>query len=189
MEQQAQEFDKQPCLEGARVRLRPLDRADFDALYAVASDPQLWAQHPASDRYQEPVFRRLFDESVASGGALVVIDKATRRIIGSSRYNVPEPGAGRAEIGWSYLARAYWGGAYNAEVKALMLRHAFRFVDTVYFRVGESNARSRRAMEKIGGRLSERTETITLPNGAPALHVIYEISKEDFFSPANPLLK
>nr|WP_246744715.1 GNAT family N-acetyltransferase [Methylocystis sp. Sn-Cys] len=169
--------------------MRPLDRADFGALYAVASDQQLWAQHPASDRYQEPVFRKLFDESIASGGALVVIDKATGRIIGSSRYNVPEPGARRAEIGWSFLARAFWGGAYNAEVKALMLRHAFRFVDAVYFRVGESNARSRRAMEKIGGRLSERTEAITLPSGVPALHVIYEISKEDFFSPASPLLK
>jgi len=42
----------------------------------------------------------------------------------------------------------------------------------VYFRVGEANARSRRAMKKIGGRLSERTETILMPDGALVLHVV-----------------
>jgi RimJ/RimL family protein N-acetyltransferase len=180
MQTRNQTFDMQPNLEGDRVRLRPLARDDFGQLFAVASDPQLWAQHPASDRWQEPVFRRLFEDSIESGGAMVAIDKATRRIIGSSRYDAFDPAASRVEIGWSYLSRSHWGRDYNPDVKSLLLRHAFRFVDTVYFRVGETNARSRRAMEKIGGRLSERTETILLPDGAPVLHVVYEIARTDF---------
>jgi N-acetyltransferase len=173
-------FDKQPTLEGERVRLRPLDAKDFDSLYAVACDPALWALHPVRNRWQEPIFRELFEASLASGGAMAAIDKQAERIIGSSRYDVADLGSGRAEIGWSYLARSHWGGAWNREIKRLLLTHAFRYVDTVFFRVGETNLRSRRAMEKIGGKLSRETDVITLPDGRPVVHVIYEITKADF---------
>ena len=40
---------------------------------------------------------------------------------------------------------------FNRELKRLMLGHAFTLVDSVWFVVGASNWRSRRAMEKIGG--------------------------------------
>lgn len=175
-------FDKQPSLEGKIVRLRPLTVGDFDGLYAVASDPLLWTLHPASNRYQRPVFQKLFDESIASGGAMVVIDKASGSIIGSSRYNISNPASENVEIGWSYLARSYWGGATNGEVKALLLKHAFRFVDTVHFRVGETNLRSRRAMEKIGGKLIDRRDEIDMPDGTKAIHVIFEIKRENFLN-------
>ena len=46
----------------------------WEALFAVASDPQIWAGHPASDRWQEPVFRNYFAAAMASGGALVAVD-------------------------------------------------------------------------------------------------------------------
>ena len=61
--------------------------------------------------------------------------------------------ADEVEIGWTFLERAFWGGAINAEMKSLLLGHAFRFVERVVFVVGETNWRSRKAMEKIGGRL------------------------------------
>ena len=50
-------MDRQPVLEGERLLLRPLTEADFAALYAVASDRELWAVHPSPNRWQEPVFR------------------------------------------------------------------------------------------------------------------------------------
>jgi RimJ/RimL family protein N-acetyltransferase len=130
--------------------LRPLHADDFPALYAVASDPLLWEQHPAWDRYKPEVFRALFDESLRSGGALVAIDRADGRVIGSSRFHGHDPERREIEIGWSFLARSHWGGAYNREMKDLMLRHAFRFVDRVLFFVGPGNRRSQRALEKIG---------------------------------------
>jgi RimJ/RimL family protein N-acetyltransferase len=170
-------LDLQPTLEGPNVLIRPLRAEDYDGLFAVAGDALLWAQHPASDRYQEPVFRRLFEESLRSGGAVVVIDRRTGAIIGSSRYHAPDPASRRVEIGWSYLARSHWGGVTNAEVKNLLLRHAFGFADVVYFRVAATNTRSRRAMEKIGGVLSAQTVIVPLPNGEPILHVIYEIRR------------
>jgi RimJ/RimL family protein N-acetyltransferase len=144
-------FDLQPELEGDLLRLRPLRPEDFDALYAVASDPLVWEQHPASDRYKEDVFREFFREALESGGALIALDSRDGSVIGSSRFHGYDPDRGEIEIGWTFLARSCWGGAYNGQMKQLMLRHAFRFVTSVVFLVGPGNRRSRRAMEKIGG--------------------------------------
>jgi RimJ/RimL family protein N-acetyltransferase len=145
-------MDLQPVLKGDLLELRPLRPEDFDELFAVAADPLIWEQHPASDRHQETVFREFFREALDSRGALVVLDARSRRIIGSSRYYGYDEGRREIEIGWTFLARAYWGGRYNGELKRLMLRHAFRFVDRVVFLVGPHNVRSQRAVEKIGGR-------------------------------------
>src|SRR3954454_6467238 len=144
-------FDLQPNLEGELLRLRPLRPGDWEPLFAVASDPLIWEQHPAPDRYQEQVFREFFREALECGGALVIIDKKTDRIIGSSRFIGHDEERSEIEIGYTFLARAYWGGTYNRETKDLMLRHAFQFVRHVVFLVGPDNVRSQKAMEKIGG--------------------------------------
>jgi RimJ/RimL family protein N-acetyltransferase len=148
-------FDGQPVLQGKLVLLRPLQAADYQDLYAVAADPLIWEQHPARDRYQEAVFRRFFQEAVASGGALIAIDRAASRIIGSSRFYGYDEENSAIEIGWSFLARSPSGGRYNREIKRLMLRHAFRFVSNVIFFVDHQTFRSQRAVESIGGVLGE----------------------------------
>src|SRR3982751_467343 len=124
-------FDLQPTLKGELVALRPLRAEDFDALYAVASDPLIWQQHPASDRYLEPVFRDFFRGAMESKGAFAVLDQTDGRIIGSTRYCGLDEARSEIEIGWTFLAREKWGGRYNGEMKRLMLAHAFRFVDRV----------------------------------------------------------
>lgn len=138
-------------LRSALIELRPLRPDDFDQLFALASDPLIWQQHPESDRYREDRFRVFFSGALESGGALVAHDAADGRMIGSSRYHGYDPDRSEIEIGWTFLARSHWGGRYNREMKRLMLEHAFRFVDTVVFLVGLTNFRSRRAVEKIGG--------------------------------------
>ena len=143
-------FDLQPVLTGDLIELRPLREADFAALYAAASDPLIWEQHPESDRWTEPVFRRFFQGAIESGGAFIVIDRADGRVVGSSRYAELDDAKSEIEIGWTFLARSHWGGTCNAEMKRLMLAHAFRFVRRVIFRVGPNNRRSQRALEKIG---------------------------------------
>jgi RimJ/RimL family protein N-acetyltransferase len=144
-------FDLQPILKGQLLELRPLQPGDFDHLYAVASDPLIWQQHPASDRYKEDVFQGFFRDAMESGGALIALDAKDGKAIGSSRFNAYSEEASEIEIGWSFLARSHWGGTYNKEMKQMMLRHAFRFVDSVVFLIGPGNVRSQRAMEKIGG--------------------------------------
>jgi N-acetyltransferase len=143
-------FDSQPTLAGALLELRPLRADDFPALYAVASDPLIWEQHPNSDRYQEAVFRQFFDDAIRSGGALVAIDRTDGRIIGSSRYAGFAEGSDEVEVGYTFLARRYWGGRYNGEMKRLMVTHALGWFRAVLLLIGPDNIRSQRAALKIG---------------------------------------
>ena len=166
-------FDLQPRRRGERIELRPLAPGDFEALHAAASDPGIWALHPEPTRHERDVFRRYFDGGIASGGAFAILDRATGRIIGSSRYCNLRPG--EVEIGWTFLERAYWGGAYNRELKRLMIAHALRFVRRVVFVVGEHNHRSRRALEKIGARLVGPIDAAERTADGP--RVLYEIKQ------------
>ncbi|MDA1074147.1 MAG: GNAT family N-acetyltransferase [Proteobacteria bacterium] len=170
------EPDLQPTLNGQRVIVRPIHADDWAAMFSAASDPEIWVLHPVKDRYTEPVFRLFFDGAVACGSAFAFVDRATGKIIGSSRYYGHEAEASEIEIGWTFLACDYWGGSYNQEVKQLMLDHAFTFVDTVVFSVGETNFRSRRAMEKIGGVLREGVHLREATGDVP--HVVFEIKRE-----------
>jgi N-acetyltransferase len=181
-------LDRQPVLAGELLEMRPLRADDFEALFTVAADPLIWEQHPERNRYQETTFRAFFAEALASGGALVALDRATGRIIGSSRYHGYDAQRSVVEIGWTFLARACWGGRYNGEMKRLMLEHAFGSVQRVIFIIGPENRRSQRAVEKIGGvraglttdaqgrervvyeitpaRYAQRQETVSRPSGA-----------------------
>lgn len=173
-------LDRQPVLEGKTLRLRQLREDDFDALFAVASDPLVWEQHPAHDRWKPDVFRAFFDDAMSHQGALAVIDKASGAIIGSSRYQgLEESNGGSVEIGWTFLARDYWGGATNHEMKRLMVGHALASIAECRFAVGEENWRSRKAMEKIGGVLSEREDVRQMADGV-VRHVHYVIGREEY---------
>lgn len=143
-------MDRQPTLVGELVAVRPLRIDDFDLLYAVAADPLLWEQHPDRERWREDVFRAYFDDHLASGGALAVIERESGDLIGATRHDNYDPEASEVEIGWTFLGRSYWGGIYNSDLKRVMLDHAFQSVETVVFLVDAHNARSRRAVEKIG---------------------------------------
>jgi RimJ/RimL family protein N-acetyltransferase len=169
-------FDLQPHLKGELIELRPLKPADWDDLFAVASDPLIWEQHPESDRYKEDVFKVFFEEALESGGAFVVINAKTQQIIGSTRFYGYDPEKSEIEIGWTFLARKYWGGRYNREMKDLLLTHGFKFVENVVFFVGEHNVRSQKAIEKIGA-TKVGTVTRAYGNHPPAKNVKYVIKK------------
>jgi RimJ/RimL family protein N-acetyltransferase len=143
-------FEYQPVLRGPLMDLRPLRASDHDALYAVARDPLIWEQHPDKARAEPEGFARFFRESVESGGALLATKAGTEEIVGSSRYHAYDAAASEVEIGWTFLAREYWGGVWNRELKRMMLEHAFRFVDRVVFTVWPANFRSQRAVQKLG---------------------------------------
>ena len=177
-------LDRQPVLEGERLLLRPLQSDDWEALFAVACDRLIWEQHPAHDRWQERVFRDFFDDAMAQQGALVVIDKSNGAMIGSSRYQGLEDvsqcgGVGSVEIGWTFLSRAYWGGPTNLAMKRLMIGHALASIAECRFAVGAENWRSRKAMEKIGGRLTARTQMRGMA-GDQKEHVFYVIGRKEF---------
>lgn len=176
----------QPTLYGAKLLLRPLDENDFETLYQVASDPLIWEQHPDRERYTRERFQQYFRSGMSSKVALAICDLSTGQIIGSSRFADHDPSQSSVEIGYTFLSRPYWGGGYNQELKTLMLNYAFRFVETVFFFVGDKNFRSQKAMQKIGGLEVER---VLRPQAslAPALSVIYEMKKSTWKDELNKI--
>src|SRR5438045_1362028 len=173
-------LERRPDLPGQHSKrpwasVWPVCPEDWGSMFAAASDPLIWAGHPASDRYTEPRFRAFFDGAIASGGALTFVDRATGEIIGCSRYHDHDAERRRVEIGYTFLVRSRWGGVYNGEVKRLMLDHALRYVDTVQFGIAQSNIRSQRAIAKIGATLAGREMRDTSGEAIP--YLIYEVTR------------
>ncbi len=149
----------QPVLANETVHIRPLVQDDFEALFRVASDPLIWEQHQNSDRHTLAKFTEFFDQGIAGKAAFAILDKKSNKIIGSSRYRVISEIEGVIEIGWSFLGRSFWGGAYNKEFKKLLINHALQFYKHVVFYVHINNYRSQGAMLKIGGRKMKEDST------------------------------
>lgn len=164
-------LDLQPTLAGTAITMRPLAAGDFGELFVAASDPLVWAQHPDPGRATPAGFPPYFADSLQSQGCLVALDVARRSLIGWSRYTRYVPGAS-VSIGYTFLARSHWGGATNSEMKRLMLRHAFTDVREVLFMVAERNARSRRAVAKLGAQLVGAEDT---PRWGQ-IHLIYRLT-------------
>ena len=165
----------QPTLIGPTITIRPIATDDWPEVFAAGSDPEIWKVHPVPDRYTEPGFRKFFDGALDSKTGFVFVEQSAGRLIGSSRYYGHEPELSEIEIGWTFLARSHWGGRANREVKRLMLDHAFSFVNTVVFWVGDQNWRSQGAMTKIGGVKRDGLFTRELSGERP--YYIFEITR------------
>lgn len=167
----------QPTLSGELVSIRPLLQNDYEYLFKAASDPFIWEMHPQPDRYKPDVFKSFFDEALKSKGTVVIIDVKTSEIIGSSRYYDYSKEDSSVIIGYTFLARKYWGGLYNKDLKKLMINYALQFVKTTYFQVGLNNIRSQQAMLKIGG-INTGIQEIAVSYAPPKKSYIYKIENK-----------
>jgi len=166
----------QPTLENEFVKIQPLKESDFEVLYAVASDPLLWEQHPNKDRCKREVFETFFKGAIESGGAFLVFDKQTGEVIGSSRYYDYSLENKSILIGYTFFARSHWGSKFNPALKKLMLQYAFQFVDSVLFHIGANNIRSQKAIERLGAIKIDELE-VKYFGEESKLNFVYEIRK------------
>jgi RimJ/RimL family protein N-acetyltransferase len=172
-------FELQPRIQNELVKIEPLEPGDFESLYAVASDPLIWEQHPIKDRYTRPVFQNYFKGGLESGGAFRVIDNTNGELIGSSRYSDYDEPKRLISIGYTFIARDRWARNYNRALKTLMLDHAFKYVDRVTFKVGIHNWRSRKAMEKLGG-IYIGEESVSYSDEPSHPNVVFKIDAADW---------
>lgn len=174
------------------VELRPLVEGDFEALFQAASDPRIWEQHPQHDRYQRPVFAMFFASAMDSLGAYCIVDRASDRVVGSSRYYGLTPAESQHYtnsipnvhnavcIGYTFLIPELWGGVYNRSVKRLMLDRAFLLYDTVVFQIGATNIRSRTAIERLGATLASVTDDVACESASSTHHVLYFLRRDEW---------
>ena len=159
------------------VELVPLKQSDFEELYAVASDPLIWEQHPNPDRYKKEVFEVYFKGAISSGGAFLIMDASTNEIFGCTRFYDFNETEKSVLIGYTFFARSCWGRGINHAVKHLMLDYAFQFVDKVIFHVGANNIRSQKAMEKLGA-VNLGLEEVAYYGEATRTNIVYAIFRE-----------
>ena len=132
--------------------LEGVAESDFESLYAVASDPLIWEQHPESNRWQRNVFSVFFANGLANDlGCFVIRERLTQEVVGSTRYYGYDETDRCVRIGFTFLARKHWGTSANREIKDAMLKRAFKLCESVLFDIGPENRRSITAVEKLGG--------------------------------------
>lgn len=169
-------MDLQPTLQNELAILYPLREADFESLYAVAADPEIWEQHPNKDRWKKEVFQTFFTGACKSGGAFKIVEPATGRVMGSTRFYDYDSDADSMLIGYTFYGRQYWGAGVNRAVKKLMLDYIFQYVSQVFFHVGASNVRSQIAMERLGAIKIDEQE-VAYFGEAPKMNFVYQIGK------------
>jgi RimJ/RimL family protein N-acetyltransferase len=145
-----------PVLEGRLVRLEPLAPAHLPALCEAARHPSLWTYAVAPMDGDDDV-RRYLDAALADaarGTALpfAQVERATGRVVGSTRLANLEPRHRRAEIGWTWLAPPWQRSGINAEAKRLLLAHAFEALGClrVELKCDARNVQSRTAILRLG---------------------------------------
>jgi RimJ/RimL family protein N-acetyltransferase len=168
-------FPLQPTLLNEKVALYPLLENDFESLFAVASDPRIWEQHPNRDRWKRSVFLNYFEGAMKSNGALKIVDTSTGQIIGSTRFYDYNEVESTILIGYTFYAVACWGKGFNPAVKKLMLDHAFQHVQTVQFHIGATNFRSQVSIGRLGAKKVGEIN-VAYYGEPPKLNFIYEIS-------------
>lgn len=142
---------KTPTLQTERLILKVATETDFEELFALGSDPELWALHSEKDRYTIPKFTSYFKSGLNNDlGAYTIIFRPDNRIIGFTRYYDFTPEANSVKIGYTFIATEFWGTGLNAELKSVMIEHALTQVDKVIFEVFEQNIRSQKAVLKLG---------------------------------------
>jgi RimJ/RimL family protein N-acetyltransferase len=166
----------QPTLTSDLIEIRPLKQDDYAKLLIAASDPLIWEMHPQPDRYKPEVFKKFFAEAMESKGSLLILDRKTSEVMGTTRYYDFSKENSSVIIGYTFLTRKYWGGTYNLELKKLVVNYALQFVKTTFFQVGVGNLRSQKAMHKIGG-INTGIQEIAVSYAPPKKSYIYKIEK------------
>lgn len=174
-------------LKGRLVELRPLEEDTLDDLFQLGSDRKIWQL--TSVDYSDPAIfypnfkAALHDRSLGKAYPFLVCLADSGRIIGTTRLLDIHPHDKKIEIGVTWMASDYWGNGVNTECKKLLLAYCFDVlnVNRVQFRAKSDNARSRRALEKIGARFEGvmRSDKIE-PNGRPRDTAFYSILRDEW---------
>jgi RimJ/RimL family protein N-acetyltransferase len=146
-------------LSGENITLEPMEQHHLPELELLARDKRIWEFY-AQDCSDPKTFAEAFAMALTERDMLgiqypfVIRENGTGKLIGSTRYLDIQPKHRKLEIGWTWLHPGYWATAINPECKLILLTHCFEVLNAsrVCIKTNEHNKRSRKAIEKIGGK-------------------------------------
>ncbi|WP_047047015.1 GNAT family N-acetyltransferase [Vibrio mexicanus] len=181
-------------LESTTVKLIPLKEEHADALVEAASDGELWdlwyTSVPNHETVQGYVAMALETKKQGLSMPFVVVDKATGKIIGATRYCNADSENQRVEIGYTWYAKSYQRSAVNTECKLLLLQHAFESLDAiaVEFCTHWHNQASRQAIAKLGAKQDGILRNHKrMPDGSYRDTVVFSIINQEWPAVKNHL--
>ena len=164
------------CLKNEFVTLVPLQRKHFNNLFAVASDPLIWEQHPNPNRFQLTDFTNFFEGAIDSDHAFLITENDSNEIMGCTRFYDFDAVSNSVFIGYTFIARKFWGRGFNLQIKKVMMDYAFKKVDKILFHIGSLNIRSQKSIVTIQAvKIGE--ELVEYFGEPPKLNFVYEIKK------------
>lgn len=169
-------------LTGEHVRLEPLAQQHLPQLAEAITDGELWKLFvtlvPKPEQLDAFLERALKDQSSGDGLTFATIDKASGRVVGSTRFMKSNLAYKRTEIGYTFIAAAYQRTVINTEAKLLMLTYAFESLDLnrVEFMTDFLNTKSRQAIARLGAKEEGVLRNhFVMPNGRIRDSVIFSI--------------
>ncbi|MGI4885898.1 MAG: GNAT family N-acetyltransferase [Janthinobacterium lividum] len=150
------DFTKNLVLENRRVRLRPLETADFEALKAVAFDPEIWRYtlSRADDAVSLAAYvaTAVHDRQAGRRYPFAIVDRDTGALAGSTSYYNVAPDDQRLSIGHTWVGTAFQRTGLNRAAKHLLLCHAFDVLqfERVELETDSRNVQSQSAMRRMG---------------------------------------
>lgn len=173
-------------LDGEKLKLLPLNEEYFDELIAVSKHPLIWTYMPVNGT-QPALLRNALNEALQKRDKgeqypFVVVNKATGKLIGSTRFLQINPEHRNLEIGYTWYLPDYWGKGYNEECKWLLLKYCFEVLNTVRVQLiaWDKNLRSRQAIERIGATFEGIQRNVIIRNGEKRSIAYYSILDEDW---------
>lgn len=143
-------------LEGQAIKLVPMEEHHAAELVHVLGNPEIWEftwrRITSSEQLQQLIISALADKKEGSQIPFTIIEKASGRIIGTTRIMHPDLIHRNAEIGCTWISPKFWRTSVNTESKNLLLHYCFEELKLirVQFSIVGNNLRSQQAIERIG---------------------------------------
>ncbi|MEO6175488.1 MAG: GNAT family protein [Flavobacterium circumlabens] len=143
-------------LENEKVLLLPFEDERNIELKAVIFDDEIWkymGMYVRNDLdFENYITNTLQQKAAGICYPFLIIDKATNKVAGSTRYGYLNQASQKCEIGWTWYAKEFQGTGLNKACKYELLNFGFENIQfrRIQFSADLENERSQSAIEKLG---------------------------------------
>ncbi len=149
-------FQSDIILENEKVLLIPFENARNIELKEIIFDDEIWkymGMYVRTDTDFDNYIKNTLNQKAAGiCYPFLIIDKATNKVAGSTRYGYLNPVSQKCEIGWTWYGKEFQGTGLNKACKFELLNFGFENIQfkRIQFSADLENGKSQKAIEKLG---------------------------------------